>query len=554
MKENWIVLMILIPMATGVLSAALKGFVTAQRIVGLISLLGLVCTAFVLNGMLGGGDGILFSYMGEWAPPYGIAIVYDGLSGTMLTVASFVSLCAYLCCWSMLPRDMERSWFHPLFHLLVLGVNFSFLTGDLFNLFVAFEIMLLASYALLCLGGRREQIVHAHKYVILNLVGSTVFVLVAGLIYGMVGTLNYADLARIAQEALAGTRELPAGFSALSIALLFVFALKAAVFPLWFWLPDTYHTLPAPLTGLFAALLSKVGIYAVLRLYPSTFATPGIGELGFSQLALSFAAGLTMVVAILSAFSAVDLRRVLSMLLIAHVGYLIFGISLMTPEAHAGTLHYMAQEMLLLAGLFVAAGLVIERSGTADIREMGGMMKVMPKTSGVFFLLSMGMIGIPPLSGFYGKALMIREGADQGAWWLVGATVFAAVMTTGALLRVWTRVFWSPTRGPGVDLPEGAAFGPYPSRPSVSFGLGALALASVVFSLAAEPTLVWTKNATRELTAPNDYIATILGTPGGDGLEGHDSHGHSGGATAGLDGPAVPMVQVPTLEQKESGS
>ncbi|XOV75312.1 MAG: proton-conducting transporter membrane subunit [Phycisphaerales bacterium] len=151
-------------------------------------------------GSLGAGQPMFVSMMGKWAPPFGIAIVFDGLSGTLLAVALTVAVAAYIHSWNLLPRHIEHGWFHPLFHMLILGVNFSFLTGDLFNLFVAFEIMLMASYALMCLGGTRQQMSQAFKYVLLNLVGSTVFVLTAGMIYGVTGTLNYADLARFVAE------------------------------------------------------------------------------------------------------------------------------------------------------------------------------------------------------------------------------------------------------------------------------------------------------------------------------------------------------------------
>lgn len=511
MTFDWIALLVIIPLAAGVVTTLLRGRVMLQRTAGLLSLTATGGCAAWFVSMLSDGTPLLVSYMGRWAAPYGIAIVFDGLSGALILIAAVVAVAAYLSAFSLIPSRIERGWFHPLFHLLVLGVNFSFITGDLFNLFVAFEIMLMASYALMCLGGSRPQLAQAYKYVILNLVGSTMFVLAAGMVYGMLGTLNYADISRVVQE-LAAKGEVPAGFQALSICLLFVFCLKAAVFPLWFWLPDTYHTMPAPIGALFAALLSKVGVYAILRLYPMAFATPALaesGELSVLSVVLPALAGTTMVIAIFAACAAHDVRRIVAMVLISHVGYLVFGVSLMRPDAFAGVLHYMAQEMLLIAGLFIASGVIVEKAGTNDIRKLGGLAVRMPVLATVTFILLMSLVGVPPLSGFYGKALLVREGIDAGAWWLVGATLLTATLTLVAAARLWVTVFWLGGSTP-VGVPEGASAGPTPVPAAAFAGLGVAAAASLMIGFAPEPTLGWSVRATGELDNPRRYIAVVL--------------------------------------------
>jgi multicomponent Na+:H+ antiporter subunit D len=335
--NNWLALLVAIPMLAAIATTLLRPRIASQRVAGVVALGALVAMNAGLCWSLPSGTNLFMSMLGAWPAPFGIAAVYDGLSGALLLVTSVVGLSCYLACFSLLPRRMESGWFHPLYHLLIMGVNFSFLTGDLFNLFVAFEIMLMASYALLTLGSTRAQLSQAYKYVVLNLLGSTVFVLSAGLVYGMMGTLNYADLARLVAEAHATGEALPAGFQSVSVLLLFVFALKAAVFPLWFWLPDTYHTMPAPIAGAFAALLSKVGVYAILRLYPMAFGSPLLEGSPASSVILPLAAGFTMVIAIVGAIGATTMRRILAMVLMAHVGYLLFGVALMTGPAHAAT-------------------------------------------------------------------------------------------------------------------------------------------------------------------------------------------------------------------------
>lgn len=507
MNPNLIALIVAIPLATGVLCAFTRRSKPLCRAIGLTSLianLGLVLT--LLSGI--GTDHPMFvSMMGQWAPPYGIAIVFDGLSGTLLAIALTVAIAAYIHSWNILPRNIERGWFHPLYHMLILGVNFSFLTGDLFNLFVAFEIMLMASYALMFLGGTRQQMSQAFKYVMLNLVGSTIFVLTAGMIYGVTGTLNYADLARFVAE---NEGALPTGFQALAVALLFVFCLKAAVFPLWFWLPDTYHTMPSSIGAVFAALLSKVGVYAILRMYPMAFANPGVEELSLIRTILALLAGVTMVCAILGAVGATNLRRIIAMILIAHVGYLIFGITLMNGESFAATLHYMAQEMIIIAGLMLAVGIVERRAGSVDLRELGGLARRYPLLSTGFFLLAMGLVGIPPLSGFYGKAVLLREGASAGSWWLVGATTFTAVFTLVAIARIWIIAFWSDLKGPLLNLPEGAKAGPDLPLPFAYAGVGLLLAVSLSLGFGAERSYSWTQTATASIADPSIYIDGVL--------------------------------------------
>ena len=511
MRNDWIALLVILPLLGGVFTTVLRGHMMMQRIVGLASLL-LTSAAIVAFGLIITPETpIIVSYLGSWQPPYGIAICFDGLSAILVAVANVVAIAAYLHSFNTIAPTMERGWFHPLFHLLVLGVNFSFLTGDLFNLFVAFEIMLMASYALIVLGGGRGQMAQAYKYVVLNLVGSTVFVLCAGLLYGLVGTLNYADLARIVSEARTTGEALPTGFQTLSVMLLFVFALKGAVFPLWFWLPDTYHTMPASVSALFAALLSKVGVYAILRLFPAVFAAPGLEDLAFARQLLPIAAGTTMVVGVVCALAAVNIRRALAMLLIAHVGYLVFGIALMRPMAFASTLHYMGQEMIVMAGLMLCCGMIEKRAGSIRLDELGGLAKSMPGVSVMFFLLMIGLIGVPPLAGFYGKALLIREGVDASAWWLVGATVFTAVLTLVAMLRIWVRAFWGDACAPGIVVPEGAEAGPIPRDALAMTGIGLTVLVSTAYGLAAEPTLAWSTLATRELDDPQAYMIAVLG-------------------------------------------
>ena len=271
LHQQLIILFVIVPMAAGICTLLAYHYHALQRLLGMAFLLVNCAIAFwALATVCGGGDQpvILVSQMGNWPAPFGITVAVDALSAIMLAVESVVCLAVYLYCISQLPRLLTLGFFQPLFHLLILGVQWSFITGDLFNLFVAFEIMLMASYAMFVIGTTRQQMKQAYKYVILNLIGSIMFVTCAGLIYGQLGTLNMADITRMAIDG-----RLPSSSISVITMLLLVFGGKTAIFPLWYWLPDTYHTMPAAIGGLFAGLLTKVGAYVMIRVFVMMFGT-----------------------------------------------------------------------------------------------------------------------------------------------------------------------------------------------------------------------------------------------------------------------------------------
>lgn len=507
--NNWIVVFVALPLATAILATLLRGRIMAQRVLGIVALTTLFCVGVGFCATLPAGTNLYLSRVGAWAPPFGIAIVVDGISGILLTTAALVALACFIDAFTSVPRRLEQGWFHPLFHLLVMGVNFSFLTGDLFNLFVAFEIMLMASYALMTLGGSADQVKQAYKYVLLNLLGSTIFVLGAGLMYGMMGTLNYADLARLVHEAHVHGRALPSGFKPVALLLLMVFGLKAALFPLWFWLPDSYWTLPPSVGAMFGALLSKVGVYAILRLYPMILV--GAQPNPAVTILLPIAAGATMLVAIVGAIGTHEIRRLVCYVLISHVGYLIFGAIMLRDAASGASLNYMVQEMIVLAGLFLCCGVIERLAGTDDLQKLGGLYKRSRVVSIIVLLLLMSLSGVPPLSGFYGKAMLVREGLAGGWWLLVAATLTTGIVTLIAALRVWCHAFWMPQRAHTTAPPEGAEWGPpAPMRGSL-FATGMLAVAALAFGLGAPLTVSFTTRATEGLTNPGRYVEAVLG-------------------------------------------
>lgn len=519
MTNNAIAFLVLLPMLTGVICALVRNKPRLQRTITVVSLLASVALAVAFLITLP-EQGFYFTLAGGWPAPFGIAIAFDAVSGVLIAAASLVALACGLHAIDNLPRRLERTWLHPLLHLQMMGINFSFLTADLFNLFVAFEIMLMASYALLCLGGGQLQIQQAYKYITLNLVASTVFVIAAGFIYGLTGTLNFAGLAQwVAQRG-----EIPPTFLVLTVMLLFVYAAKGALFPLWFWLPDAYPTMPASLAALFAALLSKVGVYAILRLFPLVFAAPGTAAGGEHSVAidiLGVGAILTMVLAILGAIGAHQIKRILALVLISHVGYLAFGIWLGlkfdNPDALSASLFYMMQEMIVMAGLFLAAGLIERKAGSDDLHRIGGLLPRAPWLAALTMVLVLAMAGVPPLPGFIGKILFIREGVRAAdatgsptAWIATSAYLFASIVTLIVGLRMWAGAFWFAPRTAD-ELPDGAeltdAGTPRLGFTAVWILAGALAVCTIV----SEPLLGTIGKGTRMLLSPGDYVETILG-------------------------------------------
>ncbi len=517
MTNRWIVLMVLLPLLTGVLSTPIVARLRLSRVLGVVGLSATLIAGLLLlnNATSEQAGGILVSQMGGWAAPYGISLVFDTFSGLMLCAAAAVTLCGYVAALGTLDRTVERRYFHPLMHFMLAGVNLSFLTGDLFNLFVAFEIMLMASYGLLCLAGGEAQLRQAYKYVLLNLLASALFVIAAGLVYGMFGTLNLADLMRIVRETSEQGEALPTGFTAVSVVLLTVFGLKAAIFPLWFWLPDAYPTMPVPLLAVFGGVLTKVGVYVIARTFPPIFAAGEAAEVIVPILLT--AAALTMVLGAIMAVAYRRLRAVLCMFVIVGVGFALAGVAVGGETGLAGAAFYMTQSMIVAALSFLVCGQIENRVGSDDIDDAGqfSWYRAAPWLAVVGFVLAMTLVGLPPLSGFYGKLWVVQAaftGPDEtpghSVWWLGLAGLVAGTITLLAALRWWTGVFWlgreDQTEEPPATQP--ASTGPR----SLTLAVALLLAASLWMGVAAEPVLALAKDAGTNLADPQRYITAVL--------------------------------------------
>lgn len=499
MPANWIILLVVIPMLGGIGSTFFLRHMRAQRLIGIATLIAnLIVAIYAATNVFTDLDHprILVSQMGDWPAPFGISIVLDGLSALVLAMASIVVLAIYLYCLWQMPRRLSHGLFHPLFHFLILGVQWSLLTGDLFNLFVGFEIMLMASYALLVIGASPSQMRQAYKYVLLNLLGSTLFVTCCGLLYGATGTLNMADLARLSHDGL-----LPPSAIPIVALLLIVFGTKTAIFPLWFWLPDTYHNLPASLGALFAGLLTKVGAYTLIRTFVMMFGTPELHRVVLPVLLLS--AGVTMLLGVLGAVSMKSVRRILSIHIVSQIGYMALGIGLMTELAVAGTIFFILHNMAVKSTLFLCGGIMQELSGTDELAGMGGLLKRAPWLAAFFFIAALSLAGLPPLSGFIGKWMLLKGALDTHHYLFAGVGFFTSLLTLLSMLKIWNAAFWS-------ESPQSPS--PAPARSTAAGMLATAILLVVTLSMGFGASLYYRMctAAARGVLQPEAYIQAVL--------------------------------------------
>jgi multicomponent Na+:H+ antiporter subunit D len=424
-----------------------------------VGIVGGVLAASVALLVLVESEGTVATDIGGWAAPIGITLVGDLFAAIMLVISVAMVFAVLLYAIASPSTDDDSTFFHPVYLILAAGVGASFLTGDLFNLFVAFEIMLTASYVLITLGGSRAQVRTAMTYIVISLVASTLFVTAVGLLYAATGTVNMADLADKVAELPSGLR------SALGLLLLVVFGIKAAIFPLFFWLPDSYPTAPSPVTAIFAGLLTKVGVYAIIRTQTLLFPSDGPATL------LLVVAGATMVVGVLGAIAQDDVKRILSFHIVSQIGYMIMGLGLYTVAGLAGAVLYIVHHIVVKTTLFLVSGLIEHTRGTAALQRLGGMARSAPLIAALFLLPALSLAGIPPLSGFVAKLALVQAGVGVGSWAIVAVSLAVSALTLFSMIKIWNGVFWGPT-----PEEEGEA-GPVGAEPLGTAGAGAVALA-----------------------------------------------------------------------------
>jgi multicomponent Na+:H+ antiporter subunit D len=429
---NLLILPILIPLFTAVILMFISKFIKVQRGISVVSTLATVAASLVLINKIQ-RDGIQTIELGSWKAPFGIILVSDMLSALLVTTTSIITLIVLLYSFKSIGMDRERFYYYPVVQFLLVGVNGAFTTGDIFNLFVFFEVMLMSSYVLLVLGGTKGQLREGIKYILVNVISSALFVITVAYLYSVLGTLNMADISR--KIALVNQ---PGILTAIAILFLVVFGLKGAIFPLYFWLPGSYYAPPTPVLALFGALLTKVGIYSILRTYTLFFHH----EIGYTHQILGVLAILTIVFGCIGAIAYWDVKKIIIYNIIIAVGVILFGVSTMNPDAMEGSVYYLVHDMIIKAALFLLVGVMIKITGTTDLKKMGGLIKEYPWLGWTFLVAAFSLAGIPPLSGFIGKLMILKGSFSEGAYLGAGVILASSLLVLYSVIKIFLNGIW----------------------------------------------------------------------------------------------------------------
>jgi len=463
----------------------------AVTVGGLVAVLGV---AFAL--LVAVNDGPVAVDAGSWAAPVGISLVADRLSALMLVISVAVTLAVLL--YSLAQGNADGyhkaplAIYHPSYLILSAGVSNAFLTGDLFNLYVGFEILLVASFVLITLGGSRERVRSGTVYIVVSIFSSVIFLAAIGLVYLATGTVNLAQLSLRLPEIDPGIQLV------LQLMLLVAFGIKAAIFPLHAWLPDSYPTAPAPVTAVFAGLLTKVGVYAVIRTQTLLFPD------GRLDTFLMVVALVTMLVGILGAVAQEDIKRLLSFTLVSHIGFMIWGIAMSSQQGLSAAIFYVVHHITVQTALFLVAGLIERRGGTTSLARLGSLARLAPVLAALYFIPAMNLAGIPPFSGFLGKVGLIEAAAADGsgiAWTMIAGSLVTSLLTLYAIIKAWNQAFWQDAPE---ELPDTAT-----PRSMLAPTAGLVAM-SVFFTLIAGPLFDYTTRAAHDLREQTPYQTAVL--------------------------------------------
>lgn len=497
MTDNSIISPIIINLFTAIILLAFWRKTRAQRLISI----------------LGSGIGFLYSislfgkvYTGEiltmnaanWEAPFGIVFVADMFSSTMVLLTSIAGVSVSLFSAVGVGRARMLYGYFPIFHFLIMGLNGAFLTGDIFNLYVWFEVIIISSFVLLTLGGRKAQLEGAVKYMALNILASTFFLTGIGILYGITGTLNMADLA--INVPLVEDRSI---VNLTATFFLIGFGIKSAVFPLYFWLPSSYHTPPSAVAATFGGLLTKVGLYAMFRVFTLIFIPSD-----FMKDLLIIMAGMTILTGAFGALIKNNIRRMFSYLIVCHIGFIVGGLGLYTKVAFMGALLYLIHDILVKTNLFLISGLIRQLRGTMDMAKLGGLYAAYPKISLLIAVVLFSLVGIPPLSGFWPKIYLFEAGFTQGNYFFIFGLILASFVTLYLIARLWSEVFWKESVEDVVT--DSFARLSLPKKVIFVLPIGILAVATLFVGLNIEFVIGVADRISNELLDTSAYVSAVL--------------------------------------------
>lgn len=490
---NLVVLPIIVPLLIGTVLLLFRNNLTVQRIGGIVgALLTLVISVVLLTKVY--TDGIQVVTLGSWDAPFGISLVSDMLSVLLVTSSSLITFVVLWYSVYALGEERERFFFYPAVLFMLSGINGAFTTGDIFNLFVFFEVFLMASYVLIALGGKRIQLRESMKYIIVNVVAAALFVITIGYIYSVAGTLNMADLSvKLGEIGSMGV------ISTIAIMFLVVFGIKAGIFPLYFWLPGAYYAPPLPILALFGALLTKVGIYSIARVYTLIFTT----DVAFTHDMLMMLAIATIIFGSIGALAYMDIKKIIIYNIVIAVGVILFGFAAFNTTAVTGATLYLVHDMLVKALLFLMIGVLILITGKTNLREMGGLIRHYPTLGWTYLVAVFALAGIPPLSGFAGKILIIQGGLEGGFVWQSIVVAASTMVVLLSAIRIFIYAFWGSEKP--FNAPPKKAYSQYMAPVVVLF---VLVMGYGVFIEFLTPFFL---EAGRQLMDPSFYVDAVLG-------------------------------------------
>lgn len=487
---------VLLPLLGAGLSIAFGRWRWAQRAIGVAVL---TATSIISIVLLVRVDdlGTQATQLGGWPAPFGITFVADRTAALLLAISSLVLLAVLVFSIAEPGTEHRRVGFHPVYLVLAAGVGASFLTGDLFNLFVAFEMMLTASYVLITLGGGRKAVRSGMTYVVISLVASALFLSTVALLYAATGSVNMADLSGRIQDLPPEIR------STFAVLFFVVFGIKAAIFPLFFWLPDSYPTAPSPVTAVFAGLLTKVGVYAIIRTQTVLFA-PEDRPIGIILTIAAF----TMVFGVLGAIAQDDMKRILSFHIVSQIGYMIMGLGFFTVLGIAGAIFYVMNQIVLKSTLLLSAGLVQQAGGSTSLKKVSGIARRFPLLGWLFLLPALSLAGVPPFSGFVAKLAVVQGGVAATSWVVVGVSLAVSVLTLFSMTKIWGGAFWGEPEL--VTEPTGAT-ARWGSTIGALAATGSLVVLSLLLAVFAGPIFELCTRAAEDLLDSSTYVRAVMG-------------------------------------------
>lgn len=501
MSSYLVIAPILIQFLVSVLLMFLWKKIMAQRVISIIgSAIAFIFSISLFNQVW--QNGTLVIQAGNWEAPFGITLVSDTFSATLVLLTGILGLAISIFAAGSIVNARARFGFFPILHFLYMGLCGSFLAGDIFNLYVWFEIIIISSFVLLTIGGEKAQIEGAVKYFTLNILASVIFLTAIAVLYGITGTLNMADLSLKISAMEDRT------LVNICAMIFFVgFGIKSSVFPLYFWLPASYHTPPHAVAAIFGGLLTKVGVYAMIRVFTLIFTLDP-----FLENVLMIVAMLTIFSGAVGALVQQNLQKIFSYLIICHIGFMVAGLGMGTTIALTGAVFYMIHDIVVKANLFMVGGLLYRINGTSNIKRMGDMYGQYPLLSLVMAVPLFSLVGIPPLSGFWPKISLILGGLETENYVLIGFILFGSFMTLYIIAKVWVDVFWKKknveTKVVNFRFYE---FHTTPEKVLILIPIIFLGVVSLGIGFGAGPMLALSERISTELTDVSGYINVVLG-------------------------------------------